>query len=52
MEVIIRNIEFICKMCGEYLKAYQINTKDDSETKECPNCYYENTLADMLENEL
>jgi len=52
MKSTIRTVEFICKMCGELLKAYYINTKDEDETVECSYCQYENTLKDILDNEL
>ncbi len=48
----IRTVEFVCKMCGEGLKAYHINTKDENEIVECSYCNYGNTLKDILENEL
>ncbi len=52
MKSAIRTIEFICEMCGEGLVARYINTKDENEYLECPNCGYENTLRNMLDNEL
>jgi ribosomal protein L37E len=51
MKSAIRTIEFICKMCGEGLKAYHVNTKDDNEIVECSYCGYENTLQDILNGE-